>query len=131
MPGHLCAQVRGHRCSPGLRVPEGEGPRAWLWSKAARPTFNVLVGAQPVPSIECSRSKLGQTERGAVSRSSQVGRGLTISGPAAGGLSPTEAPPMPEPDVPGPQSWAGCPVLPDRRVWAGRSVLETLQDMLP
>lgn len=41
----------------------GEASREGLWSKALHSTFNVLVGAQPVPSIECSLSKLEQTQR--------------------------------------------------------------------
>lgn len=39
-------------------VPRGRGLQAGVWSSALHSTFNVLVGAQPVPSIECSLSKL-------------------------------------------------------------------------
>lgn len=59
MLGLLCAQDR-----EDLAVLTGNWllrERFWLWSKA--PTFNVLVGAQPVPSIECSLSKLEQTKQ--------------------------------------------------------------------
>lgn len=47
-----------------LFLQEAGYSRGGLWSKALLSTFNVLVGAQPVPSIECSLSKLKQTQKG-------------------------------------------------------------------
>lgn len=60
---------------------EGETSRPGLCSSALHSTFNVLVGAQPVPSIECSLSKLKQTERHSSQQVSQppVARDVGVS----------------------------------------------------
>lgn len=55
---------RGQRCSRRWPAAEGEAPGAGLRPEASHGTFNVLVGAQPVPSIECSRSKLKHRRAG-------------------------------------------------------------------
>lgn len=50
-----CARPLVWTAQQGDWLPEGDASRR---SRALHSTFNVLVGAQPVPSIECSLSKL-------------------------------------------------------------------------
>ena len=52
---------RGHRC-PYRRLVADGGASGEAAGKG-HSTFSVLVGAQPVPSIECSLSKLKQTQK--------------------------------------------------------------------
>lgn len=67
-------RTEGHwRSRRGLAT-EGEAPGAGLRSEASHCTFNVLVGAQPVPSIECSRSKLKHTGRQGVGKEQRRAR---------------------------------------------------------
>lgn len=71
--GRVCwplawTERRGRRCSHRWLATEGEAPGQGCGQRRGVRTFNVLVGAQPVPSIECSRSKLKHTDRQAVSK---------------------------------------------------------------
>ena len=59
MGGQRCGRDSVHTAVLlGGWLPDGEAP-----GRSPHFTFSVLVGAQPVPSIECSLSKLKQTEK--------------------------------------------------------------------
>lgn len=59
MGGQQCGRDSVHTTVlPGGWLPDGEAPGG-----GPHFTFSVLVGAQPVPSIECSLSKLKQMEK--------------------------------------------------------------------
>lgn len=94
---HGSTHAQGHRECPG-RAPaqqpltgrqvagsrERRGPQTPLSlreavAKAPHSTFSVRVGAQPVPSIECSRSRLQQTEGRAVSKERPLCCGSPVS----------------------------------------------------
>lgn len=65
---------------------EGEAPGAGLRPQASHRTFNVLVGAQPVPSIECSRSKLKHRQAGGQQGAAPGVRGTGVRAPPPGAL---------------------------------------------
>lgn len=109
-------EQRGHRCSHRWLATEGEAPGAELRSEASHRTFNVLVGAQPVPSIECSRSKLKHTDRQGGQQGAAPGtRGTHVPAPPTGalGLSPVvRSCPLTSPTSP-----SRCGGLPCVRGW--------------
>lgn len=77
---------RGQRCSRRWLAAEGEAPGAGLRPEASHGTFNVLVGAQPVPSIECSRSKLKHRQAGGQQGAVPGVRGTGLRAPPPGTL---------------------------------------------
>lgn len=77
---------RGQRCSRRWLAAEGEAPGAGLRPEASHGTFNVLVGAQPVPSIECSRSKLKHRRAGGQQGAAPGVRGTGLRAPPPGAL---------------------------------------------
>lgn len=77
---------RGQRCSRRWPAAEGEAPGAGLRPEASHGTFNVLVGAQPVPSIECSRSKLKHRRAGGQQGAAPGVRGTGLRAPPPGAL---------------------------------------------
>lgn len=77
---------RGQRCSRRWPAAEGEAPGAGLRPEASHGTFNVLVGAQPVPSIECSRSKLKHRQAGGQQGAAPGVRGTGLRAPPPGAL---------------------------------------------
>lgn len=85
----LATGVDGTEGTAGSRrwpAAEGEAPGAGLRPEASHGTFNVLVGAQPVPSIECSRSKLKHRRAGGQQGAAPGMRGTGLRAPPPGAL---------------------------------------------